>query len=132
MIAGWLFLLAGCARETYDVADLQVDVTAPLPADAETLRLCVTGVGTMETGAGNGRAAFTGIPADVPVELSLTVLDAAGGVLGGAGPVTVDAAAPYATTPFRDGAEPACAAEGERVAEGEPDQLLAVRFAEDG
>lgn len=132
MIAGWLLLLAGCARETYDVADLQVDVTAPLPADAETLRLCVTGVGAMETGAGNGRAAFTGIPAAIPVEFALTVLDEEGGVLGGAGPVTVDASDPYATTPFREGAEPACTAEGERAAEGEPDQLLAVRFAEDG
>lgn len=123
--------LAGCATEAYDAADLQVDVAAPLPAAAETLRLCVRGAGLLETGAGNGRAAFTGLPAGEPTELSLTVLDEAGGVLGGAGPVTVDTGSPYTSTPWRAGAEDPCDAEGDRVAAGEPDWLLAVRFAED-
>lgn len=60
-------LALGCAGETYDVADLQLDITGPLPAAAETMRVCVAGVGILDLGAGNGRAAFTGIPIGDPI-----------------------------------------------------------------
>lgn len=126
-----MLLAVGCARETYDVADLQVDITAPLPGAAATLRVCVTGAGVLDIGAGNGRAAFTGLPAGVPAEVRVTAWDADDAVLGGAGPVWVDAEAPWAEAAWRDGPEPACDDDGERVAAGEADWLLAVRFAED-
>lgn len=123
-------LLLGCAREAYDVADLQLDVDAPLPDAAETLHVCVEGAGELTQGAGNGRAAFTGLPEGVPAVVRLDVKDADDVVLASAGPVTLDAATPYATTPLLDPAEP-CADGGERAPEGDPTWLLAVRFREE-
>ena len=76
--AALALLLTGCARETYDVADLQIDVGAPLPAAAETLRLCVSDHGTLERGAGNGRMAFPGIRAGEAVDVTIDVYDDAG------------------------------------------------------
>ncbi len=123
-------LLSGCARETYDVADLQLDVTAPLPAGAETLRLCVSDHGTLERGAGNGRMAFPGIRAGAPVDVSLDVYDDAGALLASAGPARLDGDAPWTTTPLLEAAAP-CEAGGAIAAESADETwLLAVRFEE--
>lgn len=124
-------LLAGCARVEYDVADLQLDVEAPLPAGAETLHVCVGGAGELSVGAGNGRAAFTGLPAGDPAVVTLDVLDDAGALLGSAGPVTLDAATPWRTTPLVDADAP-CADTGAPAPEGVDTWLLATRFAEEG
>lgn len=129
LIGALLALLPGCARETYDVADLQVDVAAPLPDGAETLRLCVSGHGTLERGAGNGRMAFPGLRAGEPVDVSLDVYDDAGVLLASVGPARVDGDAPWTTTPLLPPAEP-CAAGGAIAPEGAETWLLAVRFEE--
>lgn len=128
--------LAGCARTPYDVADLQLDVEAPLPGGAESLRVCVVDAGELVVGAGNGRAAFTGLPAGEPAVVTLDVLDDTGALLGQAGPVTLDAATPWRTVPLAEGAlvveaEP-CADRGSPAPEGADTWLLALRFAEEG
>jgi hypothetical protein len=122
---------AGCGRVDYDVADLQLDVAAPLPDAAETLHVCVTGAGELSQGAGNGRAAFTGLPAGEPAEVRLEVYDEDGAMLAAAGPVTLDADTPWCTTPLEDPGE-ACADDGHPAPEGSDTWLLALRFQEDG
>ncbi len=122
-------LASACARETYDVADLQIDVEAPLPTDAETLHICVSGVGELEQGAGNGRAAFPGLRAGEAVDVSVDVFDEGGTLLASAGPIRLDDATPYVATPLLDPAVP-CVANGGVAAEGTDSWLLALRFLE--
>lgn len=124
-------LVAGCAREAYDVADLQLDVDAPLPDGAEKLHVCVDGAGELERGAGNGRVAFTGLPEGVPAVVRLEVYDVDGVMLAAAGPVTLDADAPYATTPLLDPGDRCVDAGDDRAPEDAPSWLLAVRFHEE-
>jgi hypothetical protein len=124
-------LLSGCAVETYDVADLQLDVAAPLPIGAETLHVCVTGVGMLDRGAGNGRMAFPGLPVGDPAEVTVDVLDADGALLATAGPAVLDGDAPWATTPLGD-PQDACHTTGELAPDEATSWLLVLRFAEDG
>lgn len=124
-----LLALLACARETYDVADLQIDVEAPVPADAETLRVCVSDHGTLERGAGNGRMAFPGLRAGEAVTVWLDVYDDAGALLAVAGPAELSADAPYTTTALLPPGEP-CEAGGALAAEGADSWLLALRFEE--
>ncbi|MDP2314075.1 MAG: hypothetical protein Q8P41_14330 [Pseudomonadota bacterium] len=124
-----LCVASGCGRESYDVADLQLDVDAPLPADAEVIRVCVSDHGTLERGAGNGRVPFPGLRAGEPVEVSLDVYDADGALIASAGPAPLDADTPYTTTPLLEpGAR--CVANGAIAAEGTDTWLLALRFLE--
>lgn len=125
-----MFLLfAACARETYDVADLQVDVTAPLPAAAENLRMCVSEHGDLRVGAGNGRMAFTGIRADTQVVVTLDVLDEDGALIASMAPASLGPDVRYTTTALLDPAEP-CTAEGDIAEAGADTWLLALRFEE--
>ena len=122
-------LVLGCAGPSYDRADLQLDVAASLPADAERLRVCVVGSGVVTQGAGNGRAAITGLPADEPADVTVVVLDDADRVLASAGPTRLDGEAPWATTPLdTPGAD--CDDPGSPAAAGNATWLLAVRFDE--
>jgi hypothetical protein len=123
-------LLSGCGRVDYDVADLQLDVAGPLPDGAETLHVCVSDVGELEQGAGNGRAAFTGLRAGEAVDVTLDVWDADGNVLASAGPATLDGDTPWASTPLLAPAEP-CTAAGGRAPDDAETWLLAVRFVEE-
>ena len=124
-----ILLLAACASEAYDVADLQLDVAAPLPAGAETMRLCVADQGALERGAGNGRMAFPGLRTGGTVTVSGEVHDADAAVLATFGPVDLDADTPWTTTPLLEGGEP-CRADGTLAADDEDSWLLAVRFEE--
>jgi hypothetical protein len=124
-----VILLLGCASEAYDVADLQIDVDAPLPADAETLRICVAEHGALERGAGNGRMAFPGLRVGETVTVSGEVHDADAAVIASFGPVDVDADAPWTTTPLLPAASP-CRAEGALAGADEESWLLAIRFDE--
>lgn len=121
--------LSGCGRETYDVADLQLDVLAALPSEAELIRVCVSDHGTLERGAGNGRVPFPGLRAGEAVLVSLDIYDGDGAFIASAGPAPLDAAAPYGTTPLLGPAAP-CVANGALAREGADSWLLALRFAE--
>jgi hypothetical protein len=132
--SGWLAAfgaaaLGGCARETYDVADLQLDVAAPLPAGAEVIRVCVSDHGTLERGAGNGRVPFPGLRAGEAVEVRLDVYDADGVLLASAGPAPLDGESPYGTTPLLAPGTP-CVANGALAREDAESWLLALRFEE--
>jgi hypothetical protein len=122
-------LSAACGREGYDVADLQLDVTDPLPDGAELLRVCVSDHGTLERGAGNGRVPFPGIREGEPVTITLDVYDADDVLIASAGPAALDADTPYATTPLLAPGEP-CVANGAIAREGVASWLLALRFDE--
>ena len=75
-----LLVHAGCAREEYRNADLQLDIRAIQPAIADRVRLCVEGVRTRTVGAGGGRYAVTGLPMGQPAVVAVDVLvEAQGG-----------------------------------------------------
>jgi hypothetical protein len=120
--------LGGCAGEGYDRTDLQVDVDAPLPAAAATVHLCVAGSGMADFGAGNGRVAFTGLPAEGAISVQVEALDAAGVVLGHA-TAELDADTPYVVASWSTATTP-CLDRGERAPAGADTRLLGVRFAE--
>ena len=124
-----LVLLLGCARETYNPADLQIDVTAPLPADAENLRMCVSEHGDLTIGAGNGRMAFTGIRADTDVVVTLDVTDADGVLLASLAPTELGPDTRYTTAALLEPQAP-CEADGEIAEAGADTWLLALRFEE--
>jgi len=111
--------------------DLQVDVDAPLPDEAEWVRLCITDGVHEEFGAGDGRYALPGVEADP--ELTVQVLDEQRLIVGGAGPVLVDEdhhVVPYLELGC-DGGHPVCSAcegEGRPPPEGEPSWVLGLRF----
>lgn len=131
LVATQIFTIAlgGCARETYDVADLQLDVSAALPADAEVIRVCVSDHGTLERGAGNGRVPFPGLRAGEAVHVSLDIYDADEALIASAGPAPLDAAGPYGTTPLLAPGTP-CVANGALAREDADSWLLALRFEE--
>jgi len=121
-----LFLWA-CARETYDPADLQLDVQAAVPDNAETARICVVGVGQREIGAGNGRLAFPGIPPS-PFVVQIDLLDSDGLRIGSTLPVEFTQAGDYLLTEYQE-AEGEICTESDHFAEpGAESWLLGVRF----
>ena len=124
-------LLAGCGWEAYDRTDLQLDVDAPLPADAATLHVCVSDTGSVDFGAGNGRVAFTGIRAGAAFVATVDALDADGNVLGRA-TASFDPSTAYALVPWSDAAVAPCVDPGTRAPADSATWLLGVRFREDG
>lgn len=121
--------LSACGTVAYAPADLQLDVAAPVPDAAETLRVCVTGRGVHSQGIGNGRAVVTGLPAGEPAEVRLEILDDAGLRIAEAGPVTLYADTPWASTPLLPAAD-GCDDAGSPAPADEATALLAVRFEE--
>jgi hypothetical protein len=127
-----ILLLLACGRVSYDVADLQLDVEAALPEQAELATMCVKDVGTRQEGAGNGRLAMTGLPAGQSATVTVTILDVDGTVLGSSVPQTLDADHPYETTTFDPAATTACDATGTLATDSEDSWLLAIRFTGSG
>jgi hypothetical protein len=136
--------LPGCARESYQNADLQLEVEAPLPEGARSVRLCVEGVGTRSLGAAGSRYAMHGLPEDQPAVVTVDVLtaaspdadDAEAHLLARAGPLRLDEASPLAEAPLTfyddttgDAPPPFCGGE-DSIHHAEDTWLLAVRFAE--
>lgn len=129
-VAGTLVVPAGCASVGYDPADWEVFVAEPLPIEAELLRICVEGAPAYEVGAGNGRAAVTGLsPADTTVRIE--ILDESGTFLFMTETLPVSDAKPVVTARLLESDGTPCVPAGEYVAEGEDSRLLAVRFAEE-
>lgn len=133
----WLALLAltGCEVEGVRNADLQLDIAgADLGEDPDEaiVRICVQDVGNHEEALGAGAIAFTGLPPDQAVVLSVHVLAADDDErsTGSVGPVQLGPDQPYLELDWGHCIDEcvACQASGERVAAGEDDALLAVRF----
>jgi predicted RNA methylase len=103
-------------------------VDAPLPSTAETLHVCVSGTGTLDLGAGNGRAAFTGILAGSSPVATVQALDADGAVLGEA-TAAFGADIAYVLAPWTDAVAP-CDDPGGRAPADAATWLLGIRFAE--
>lgn len=121
---------SGCASVDYDPADWEVAVDAPLPLEAELLRVCVASAPAYEVGAGNGRAAVTGLsPADTTVRVEL--VDESGVFLWMTDTIAVSDSVPVVTTTLREPDGTPCDPQGEYVLDGEDSRLLAVRFAEE-
>lgn len=120
---------AGCGEPDYRVADLQLDLVGPLPLDAEFVRICVGGVGQRVVGYRlRGSFSYPGLPAGVPVDVAVDLLDADGEVLAqGQAP----ALAGYTEGVLSEclACEP-CEASGSAAEPGDPDWLLAVRLSD--
>lgn len=86
-----LMPLAACGSVAYVPVDIEIDVLGSVPADVETLHMCVEGSGELSAGAGNGRVTFAGIRADTEAIVTLVFVDEDGVVIGGAGPVSLAA-----------------------------------------
>jgi len=156
MVAGAVLAATGCpAAEEWRNADLQVDVRADLPDGAARVRICVDGAGSRTQGAGPVAYAVPGVPMDGPAVVTADVLAVRTGTgpwdedTGGAGyqvmarggPVTLDAATPWAEVALEafvaEGADPEadcpecpapCTTSGAFADDEEDSWLLAVRF----
>lgn len=125
-----LLLATACGQEGYDRADWELEVLAPLPLSAETMRVCVQGAPVYELGAGNGRAAMTGLsPADTLVYVEL--VDEAGDFIAATEAVAMGDGAAVATAQLVEPWAEPCVDDGEYVASTEESRLLAVRFDEE-
>ncbi len=121
--------LPGCARETYDAGDWQVDVSAPIPAGSEYLRVCVEGAPVTELGAGNGRAA---VPALLPVATSVRVEveDESGEQLLVSAWTAVSDDGPYVVAEALQPDGVRCVDDGDFAEDGDDSRLLVLRFSE--
>lgn len=130
-------VLGGCRGVEYRAADLQLDVLERVPDTAETVRICVDGVGEQVFGARfNGRFALTGLPTGRTYDVSLDALDADGelvgawrGVVSGYGVADARCQAPADDTGDTEPACAPCQAQGGFVQPGEDSWLLAVHFS---
>lgn len=118
-----------CAPVAYRRTDLQLEVAAPLPAEAATLHLCVSATGNWDVGAGNGRAVFTGIRADQPVTVTVDVLDERGDVIGRA-TADFDTSTTRVLAPFEEAKLARCSESGSRAPASAATWVLGIRFAE--
>lgn len=133
---------AGCQTPDYDKADLQLDIDAAVPEEAETARICATSVGSREEGAGNGRLSLPGLAAGAPVEISVEVLTGDGARIGRSEPVTLSVETPYQVAAFAMETGEPCeplggpgsgdSGEGGFVEAGADSWLLVVRFLGSG
>ncbi|MFH1469187.1 MAG: hypothetical protein ABIO70_32665 [Pseudomonadota bacterium] len=142
---------AGCARERWRNADLQLDVMAPLPDLAAQVRLCVVAGPARTLGAGPDRYALPGLVAGQAAVLTVDLLAPASADTGADGAenalvlarveeVTLSGEVPWQEAPltiFADtaaelqactGCPPACEEAGPGAGAEEESWLLAVRF----
>lgn len=134
-----LLWLLGCGTLQEEVrhADLQLDIRGADWHDEDRARVCVAGVGIVESALSDGKLAFTGIPLDdTPREVSVDLLvdgqeNASAGAISG---VTLSLDTPWQTVDWSpcpsSSSEDcrACTTSGERAPAGEASLLLAVRF----
>jgi hypothetical protein len=76
------FAAVGCVSVDHRASELQFDLLASQPTDADTVRVCVEGVGTMNfTARERGSYVFTGIPAGATVDVAISVVNSEGDVV---------------------------------------------------
>jgi hypothetical protein len=129
----WLALalcVTGCGAVDYRAIDLQLDIVGSLPDTTETLHVCVSEVGELSAGAGNGRVVYAGLPADTATTVTVDFLDASGAVIGGAGPAIFEPSAAWVEQP-QDQRQDGCTAQGQTAPDNETGWVLGVRFTEE-
>jgi hypothetical protein len=114
----------------YRPVDLQLDILGSLPAATETLHVCVSDVGELSEGAGNGRVVFAGLPADTEAQVTVDFLDDLGAVIGGAGPATFEPNDTWMEQ-AQDERTGACTADGQAAPDNSESWVLGVRFTEE-
>ncbi len=129
MAASGLILVLGCMPVEHRAADLQLDLPGSQPQEAETVRVCVRGVGYRDYGARlTGQFTMTGLPVGEPALVQVDVYDGDDTLLvSGEGEVEdyllgrrLECAAGAVCEPCED--------EGEPAQDQEDSWLLAVRF----
>jgi hypothetical protein len=128
---GALLLVGACGRDDYVAGDWEIAVDSLLPADAETLRICVEGAPTTEVGAGNGRAAVPSLP-PTDTRVRIEVNDAAGAQVMVTEWTAVGDDTPVVEARVGTVDNEACRDSGDFAGAGEDARLLVVRFVEDG
>ncbi len=123
----WVVLWTGCSVEDWRSADLQLDIGGAPWGTEDRVRICVDGVGNLEEALGAGRVAFTGIPVQDEVTVTVDLLDEDEARLGRAGPIVLRETWQRTEWSLCEEDCTACTASGTR-AEGEASLLLAIRF----
>ncbi len=124
-----MLFLAACHEQAFVRGDWEVDVVASFPAAAETLRICVEGVGVAVYGAGNGRASVPGLPVD-DTRVRIELYDDVGVGLFSTNWMEVGDHDPVVwASPAAFGASP-CVASGNFAGEDDDSRLLVTRFVQ--
>lgn len=127
MLPSLLLTLLACEAQEYTPGDWEVDIVSDVPAAAETVRVCIEGVGVSTIGAGNGRVAVRGLPpTDTRVRLEVQDIDGAT-VLSTDWLDIGDEAPAVSASPVAVAATP-CTASGSFAEAGAEDRLLVARF----
>jgi hypothetical protein len=133
-----VLLLSGCTVESWRPADLQLDIRGAELSDTDRVRICVDGHGMHEAALGAGSIAFTGLPTDTEVLVSVDALEEAEDTgsseaylrVGRAGPSSLSPDTPWIEAEWEaceDSCSP-CQTPGDPVASGQNSSILAVRF----
>lgn len=89
MLVAALTWLTACARTEHTPVDLELDIDAALPIEADAVRICETGGLARTFPARDGRYALPGIARDGP-EVTVDLLDDDGAVFARVGPLVLD------------------------------------------
>ena len=121
--------MLGCPEPIdYRPADLQIDLPGLVPDGAETVRICVDGVGSRSFGARlAGRFAMSGLPAGQPLDVVIDVMDGDGELMVQGRAEGVEGWVEGELDEDCDTCAP-CGATGSFAAPGEDSWVLAVRF----
>lgn len=127
MLPSFLITLLACEGQEYTPGDWEVDVVADVPIAAETVRVCIEGVGVSTIGAGNGRVAVRGLPPE-DTRVRLEVQDVDGVTLLSTSWLEIGDDAPQVSASPVAAPTTPCTASGSFVEAGADDRLLVARF----
>ena len=75
-IRGFCFfiILSGCSIQSWRPADYQLDIRGAPLSDTDRIRICIDNIGMRESAVGAGRVAFTGLPLDTSLNVTVDAL----------------------------------------------------------
>ena len=147
-------LCIGCTVQDWKPAELQLDIHGASLTDTDRIRICVEGYGMREAALGAGRVAFTGLPPDSELQITVDALVSTGQTedsgetvdlrSGRAGPVCLGPEDVWSTSDWTpcttegiddtglaaSGDCAPCQTPGDRVSNGESSVVLAIRFSD--
>ena len=141
-------VLSGCSIQSWRPADYQLDIRGAALSDTDRIRICIKDIGMRESVVGAGRVAFTGLPVDTPLNVTVDALitisadsadpsDTAQGSnnemdiqIGRAGPIVIESGSPWSETTWNacDDNCDVCQSPGSLTAAGNRTSTLAIRF----
>ena len=141
-------ILSGCSIQSWRPADYQLDIRGASLVDTDRIRICIDDFGMRESAVGAGRIAFTGLPLDAPLRVTVDALmtvdgdtgdaddTAQGSVtqrdiqMGRAGPIELNPDTPWLETDWNacNDACDACQSPGSLTSAGSRTSTLAIRF----